>query len=222
MKNMLNEVLSEVGGPLGDLLKKLSGSDGDLWLTELKKFLRKEQTWKEKTVLDLLKRRERIVRGFALVLGICLLTAFASFMSYMTTDSSLALVIGQSSVIILSSIVLFSCASGLAGLDSPGFVPLGKYWAHDIGAEFPTYAVFYLGFFPLMSYLFITCLSGIFGFHVFSASKPINDPETWEVVAWTTAIYAPVLAGGLIWRFVRLSKRRELKKNLGLQDLLNH
>lgn len=37
--------LSDVRGPLTDLLEKLEGKDGEVWLRGLKKFLRKENPW---------------------------------------------------------------------------------------------------------------------------------------------------------------------------------
>ncbi|MBU3925880.1 hypothetical protein KJ763_01790 [Patescibacteria group bacterium] len=40
MKNMLG--IAEVKGSIYDLLEKLGGSDGERWLRDLKKFLRKE------------------------------------------------------------------------------------------------------------------------------------------------------------------------------------
>ncbi|MEI6529182.1 MAG: hypothetical protein WCN88_02110 [Candidatus Falkowbacteria bacterium] len=48
MENMLKEALSKVEGPLGQLWKNLSGDDGEVWLKELNKFLRKEVCWKER------------------------------------------------------------------------------------------------------------------------------------------------------------------------------
>lgn len=48
---MLKEALSKIEGPLGQLWKNLSGSDGEDWLKELNKFLRKEACWQEKLVL---------------------------------------------------------------------------------------------------------------------------------------------------------------------------
>ena len=45
---MLGIALSEVRGLLNDLLEKLSGRDGEKWLTELKKFLRGESCWVSK------------------------------------------------------------------------------------------------------------------------------------------------------------------------------
>ncbi len=43
--NMLGEALRTVCGPLGDLNQKLSGPNGEEWLTALKRFLRKENPW---------------------------------------------------------------------------------------------------------------------------------------------------------------------------------
>jgi hypothetical protein len=40
--------LSEVQGPLIDLLEKVGGRDGEMWLRGLNKFLRKENPWGEK------------------------------------------------------------------------------------------------------------------------------------------------------------------------------
>jgi len=37
--------LSEVRGPKGDLDEKLAGSEGEMWLTAFKRFLRKENPW---------------------------------------------------------------------------------------------------------------------------------------------------------------------------------
>jgi len=43
--NMLGVALCEVRGLLCDLMEKLCGEDGKLWLEAFKKFLRKEQCW---------------------------------------------------------------------------------------------------------------------------------------------------------------------------------
>lgn len=45
MKNMLSAALREVRGPLNQLLVNFEGEDGETWLSETKKFLRKEATW---------------------------------------------------------------------------------------------------------------------------------------------------------------------------------
>ena len=45
MSKMLGVALSEVRGLLGDLLEKLSGEGWEVWLAELKLFLRKEPCW---------------------------------------------------------------------------------------------------------------------------------------------------------------------------------
>ena len=39
--------LSEVQGPLIDLLEKVGGRDGEMWLRGLNKFLRKENPWEK-------------------------------------------------------------------------------------------------------------------------------------------------------------------------------
>jgi len=54
-KNMLGEVLRQVGGPLGDLWQKLAGEDGQEWLEALKRFLRKEESWPQVVKQVLLK-----------------------------------------------------------------------------------------------------------------------------------------------------------------------
>ena len=45
MKNMLSEALCEVRGLLNQLFTNLAGEQGAEWLTEFKKFLRKEKCW---------------------------------------------------------------------------------------------------------------------------------------------------------------------------------
>lgn len=39
--------LSEFQGPRDDFEQKLAGDDGEIWLSEFKRFLRKEPTWRE-------------------------------------------------------------------------------------------------------------------------------------------------------------------------------
>ncbi len=46
---MLGEALRQIGGPLKDLFEKLAGSEGMIWLSALKRFLRKENPWAEMT-----------------------------------------------------------------------------------------------------------------------------------------------------------------------------
>jgi len=53
--NMLGEALRTVCGPLGDLNQKLSGSNGEEWLTALKRFLRKENPWDGATTFPVWK-----------------------------------------------------------------------------------------------------------------------------------------------------------------------
>ena len=45
MKNMLSEALREIRGMWNQLLVNLEGEQGQEWLTEFKKFLRKEKCW---------------------------------------------------------------------------------------------------------------------------------------------------------------------------------
>ena len=45
MDNMLREALCKISGPLNQLLVNFSGEDGESWITEFKKFLRKEKCW---------------------------------------------------------------------------------------------------------------------------------------------------------------------------------
>lgn len=47
--------LCDVRGPLTDFLEKLSGEDGDRWLREFNKFLRKEEVWRTDFVFDMTK-----------------------------------------------------------------------------------------------------------------------------------------------------------------------
>ena len=47
--------LSDVQGPLVDLLERLDGRDGELWLKWLKKFLRKENPWEKHKVFKTIK-----------------------------------------------------------------------------------------------------------------------------------------------------------------------
>ena len=47
MKSMLSEALCEIRGLLNQLLEVLAGENGEEWLTEFKKFLRKEPCWKK-------------------------------------------------------------------------------------------------------------------------------------------------------------------------------
>lgn len=42
---MLGSALRNTCGPLGDLLEKLKGADGELWFRAMKRFLRKENPW---------------------------------------------------------------------------------------------------------------------------------------------------------------------------------
>ena len=43
--------LSDIQGPLIDLLEKVGGRDGELWLRGLNKFLRKENPWENPEIL---------------------------------------------------------------------------------------------------------------------------------------------------------------------------
>jgi len=45
MDNMLSKALKEIAGPLNQLLTNLAGENGQIWLEEFKKFLRKEPCW---------------------------------------------------------------------------------------------------------------------------------------------------------------------------------
>jgi hypothetical protein len=45
MTNMLDNALGQVARPLQDFMKKLSGSEGQIWLKAFKRFLRKENPW---------------------------------------------------------------------------------------------------------------------------------------------------------------------------------
>ncbi|MBI2475510.1 hypothetical protein HYV69_03745 [Candidatus Uhrbacteria bacterium] len=45
MSEMLGGTLAEVAGPMKDFWTKLAGSDGTMWLTAFKRFLRKENPW---------------------------------------------------------------------------------------------------------------------------------------------------------------------------------
>lgn len=48
MSNMLGVTLRDVRGPLADFNDKLAGENGEEWLKEFNKFLRKEPTWDSK------------------------------------------------------------------------------------------------------------------------------------------------------------------------------
>lgn len=45
--------LCDARGPLADLLDKLSGDDGEVWLRGLNRFLRKEESWRTNFVRDM-------------------------------------------------------------------------------------------------------------------------------------------------------------------------
>ena len=47
--------LCDTRGPLADLLDKLSGEEGEMWLRGLNKFLRKEEAWRVNFVRDMTK-----------------------------------------------------------------------------------------------------------------------------------------------------------------------
>ena len=47
--------LCDARGPLADLLEKLSGEDGEIWLRGLNKFLRKEESWRTDFARDMSK-----------------------------------------------------------------------------------------------------------------------------------------------------------------------
>ena len=49
-KDVLGDALRTVCGPLGDLNQKLAGTNGEEWLTALKKFLRKENPWGDQII----------------------------------------------------------------------------------------------------------------------------------------------------------------------------
>lgn len=46
-QNMLKEALSLLKGPFGQFWEDLSGDEGEIWLKEFKRFLRKENCWEE-------------------------------------------------------------------------------------------------------------------------------------------------------------------------------
>ena len=48
--NMLGVALHEANGPLKQLLDRLSGKDGDLWLTEFNLFIRKDPCWADEMI----------------------------------------------------------------------------------------------------------------------------------------------------------------------------
>ena len=66
MKSMLSEALCEIRGLLDQLLKVLAGDNGEEWLMEFKKFLRKEECWtkievKVKKYLNLISAGENLI-----------------------------------------------------------------------------------------------------------------------------------------------------------------
>ncbi len=81
MGNMLNDALSKIMGPLVQLQKNLSGQDGERWLDELKKFLRKEPTWGARPPVDKGKREEKIAKILAIIALASMIGAF--FHSYL-------------------------------------------------------------------------------------------------------------------------------------------
>lgn len=58
--NMLSSgALAEVAGPLKDFAEKLGGSDGPMWFSAFKRFLRKENPW----VLKLIRQMPLVIGG---------------------------------------------------------------------------------------------------------------------------------------------------------------
>lgn len=55
MENMLSEALREIRGPLNQLLVNFEGEDGEKWLAEFKKFLRKEKCWTDVVIDNMLE-----------------------------------------------------------------------------------------------------------------------------------------------------------------------
>lgn len=61
MKNMLSEALCAIRGLLNQLLVNLEGEQGEEWLYEFKKFLRKERCWVKGSILEFLNNSTVII-----------------------------------------------------------------------------------------------------------------------------------------------------------------